>query len=94
MIVPSNFQIMFEVYVFIKTILVCLFPMNILLYAYRTSFFEYCIYVYNTIEIWETDKVNFFYKIYKVCIKPEILRVQASKLMKYSCFYAYIKGPP
>ena len=73
--------------------LVCLFPMNLLLCAYRTSFFKYCIcnYVYNTIEIWETDKVNFFHKIWKVCIKPEILRVQASKLMKYSCFYVYIK---
>ena len=48
------------------------------------------VYIYNTIEIWETDKVTFFYQIYKVWIKPEILSVQASKLMKYSCLYVYI----
>ena len=62
MIVPSNFQIMFEVYVFTKTILVCLFPMNILLYAYSTSFLNIA---YNIIEIWETDKVIFFFIKFK-----------------------------
>ena len=56
--VPSNFQIMFEVYVLTKTILVCLFPMNILLYDFLNIG-----YLYNTIEIWETNKVNFFHKI-------------------------------
>ena len=35
-------------------------------------------------------KSLFFYQIYKVWIKPEILSVQASKLMKYSCLYVYI----
>ena len=66
MIVLSNFQIMFEVYVFTKKNLVCLFPMNILLYAYTVGHhFLNIVYVYNTIEIWETDKVNFFIKFKK-----------------------------
>ena len=64
MIVPSNFQIVFEVYVFTKEN----FSLSVsheyfAICIYIGYHFLNIVYVYNTIEIWETDKVNFFHKI-------------------------------